>query len=50
MGTTRANSEVRDNATMGAVKFTLKANSYDWEFVKVGGAGNLADRGSATCH
>ena len=46
---TRANSEVRNNATHGVIKLTLRADGYDWEFVPVAG-GTFRDSGSGTCH
>ena len=42
------NSEIRDNNTHGVLKLTLKASSYDWEFVPVAG-GTFTDSGSADC-
>jgi len=42
-------SEVRDNSTIGVLKLTLHADSYDWEFVPVAG-GKFTDAGSAKCH
>lgn len=44
--TVRANSEVR-MSTYGVLKLTLQADSYQWEFIPVSGAG---DSGSASCH
>jgi hypothetical protein len=43
-----ANSEVRDTTTFGALKMTLHAGSYDWQFLNSRGA--FTDSGSATCH
>jgi hypothetical protein len=43
-----ANSEVRYNASYGVIKYTLHANSYDWQFIAVGGA--IIDQGSQSCH
>jgi len=45
----RANSEVRNNATHGVIKLTLRARGYDWEFVPVAG-GTFRDSGSGKCH
>ena len=45
----RANSEVRNNTTHGVIKLTLRARSYDWEFVPVAG-GTFRDSGSEKCH
>jgi len=42
----KANSEVRMSAN-GVLKLTLKAGSYDWNFVSLAGPG---DAGSGTCH
>jgi hypothetical protein len=35
-------------STYGIVRFTLRADSYDWEFLETGGA--LGDSGSTPCH
>ena len=43
------NSEMRNNDTHGVLKLTLRADSYDWEFVPVQG-GTFTDSGSADCH
>ncbi len=43
-----ANSEVRNSATHGVLKFTLHATSYDWEFIPSDGA--FTDSGSSPCH
>ena len=48
MGTTKANSEVRNNNSYGALKLTLNAGSYDWQFVPAAGS-SLADAGSSSC-
>ena len=42
-------TEVRDNSSYGVLKLTLRAGSYDWEFVPVAGA-TFTDRGSTNCH
>jgi hypothetical protein len=42
------NSEVFENHTWGVLKFTLKTNSYEWEFVPIAGQ-SFHDFGSATC-
>lgn len=47
--TVKPNSEVRDNKTWGVLKLTLRANSYDWEFVPVEGS-TFTDRGTGACH
>jgi hypothetical protein len=49
IGSIQSNSEVRNNVTHGVLKFTLHANSYDWQFVPIAGQ-NFSDRGSANCH
>jgi hypothetical protein len=43
-----ANSEVRAAESQGVLKFTLRADSYDWEFIEVGG--EVGDGGAGTCH
>jgi acid phosphatase type 7 len=48
-GPTAANSEVRDNHTLGVVRLTLRPGSYQWEFLPVSGR-TFTDRGSDTCH
>lgn len=50
LGSTKANSEVRNANSFGVLKLSLGATGYSWQFVKVGSAGNLADSGSGTCH
>jgi 3',5'-cyclic AMP phosphodiesterase CpdA len=42
------NSEVFDNRTWGVIKFTLKRQSYTWEFVPIDGQ-TFRDYGSGTC-
>ena len=44
-----ANSEVRDNSTYGIVKFTLRAGSYDWQFIPVAGQ-TFTDSGTTQCN
>ena len=46
---TLANSEVRDRTTYGIVKFTLRAGSYDWQFVPVAGL-TFTDSGTTQCN
>jgi hypothetical protein len=46
--TVRANSEVRESGTYGVLKLTLRATSYDWEFVPQPGS-TFTDVGSAVC-
>ncbi|MCG8351819.1 MAG: S8 family serine peptidase [Chloroflexales bacterium] len=48
MGSTKPNSEVRNNKTWGVLKMTLHPTSYDWEFVPVAGK-TFTDSGTATC-
>jgi hypothetical protein len=48
-GTIKPNSEVRQSNTLGVLKLTLRATSYDWEFVPVAG-GTFADSGTGQCH
>lgn len=45
----RANSEVRYNGSLGVLKLTLHATSYDWEFVPEAGQ-SYSDSGSGSCH
>lgn len=44
-----ANSEVRNSATFGVLKLTLKSAGYDWKFVPVRGS-RFTDSGSGSCH
>jgi hypothetical protein len=44
-----ANMEILDNETYGVLKLTLKAASYDWEFVPVAGQ-TFTDSGTQDCH
>ena len=44
-----SNLEVRNNDTWGVLKVTLKANGYDWRFVRSAG-GTFTDSGSGNCH
>jgi hypothetical protein len=46
--TLRANSEVQNSTTWGVLKLTLRAASYDWEFIPVAGK-TFHDRGTASC-
>ena len=46
--TTKPNSEQRITGQNGVLKLTLRADSYQWEFVTVSGA--VADSGSGQCH
>ena len=49
LGTRITNSVVRNNNSFGAMKMTLHANTYDWEFVPAAGY-SFTDSGSGTCH
>jgi len=42
-------SEVRNDNTFGVLALTLRANSYQWQFVPEAGK-TFTDSGSATCH
>jgi hypothetical protein len=48
-GTVQPNSEVRESNTHGVLKLTLRANSYDWEFVPIAGQ-TFTDSGTGMCH
>jgi hypothetical protein len=48
-GEPEPNSEVRATGTHGVLELTLRADSYDWEFVPVAG-GTFTDSGSGFCH
>jgi acid phosphatase type 7 len=48
-GTPQPNSEVREANTYGVLKLTLRATSYDWQFIPVAGA-TFTDSGTGTCH
>jgi hypothetical protein len=43
------NSEVRMTGSWGALKLTLDAGNYSWEFLRASGA-PFSDAGSGTCH
>ncbi len=45
----KENSEVSTNTTYGVLKMVLKEDSYEWEFLPVGGS-TFADHGTGTCH
>jgi len=49
LSTPKPNSEVRQADTFGVLKLTLRATSYDWEFVPEAGR-TFTDSGSGTCH
>ena len=48
-GNPKPNSEVRNAKTYGVIKFTLNAQSYNWEFVPQKGF-SFTDSGTDTCH
>ncbi len=48
-GTTKANSQVRNNSAWGVLKLTLHASGYDWQFLPAGSA-TFSDSGSDACH
>ena len=48
-GSPLAGSEVRDETSFGVLVLTLRADSYEWEFVPAAG-GTFRDRGSGRCH
>ena len=45
----KPNSEVRDSTAFGVLKLTLKAKSYDWQFIPEEGK-TFTDAGSGVCH
>ena len=47
--TIAANSQVRNATTYGVLKLTLRAASYEWQFVPEAG-GSFTDSGSNACH
>ena len=49
MGTPIANSEVQNSNTHGVMKFTLRSDGYDWEFIPIAGK-TFTDSGSGSCH
>ncbi|MGH2979569.1 MAG: metallophosphoesterase family protein [Solirubrobacterales bacterium] len=49
LNTPRPNSEVRNNSTFGVLRLTLRATSYDWQFVPEAGK-SFRDSGSQACH
>ena len=48
-GTIQPNSVARNSTAYGVLKFTLHANSYDWQFVPVAGQ-SYSDSGTGSCH
>ena len=49
LGALRANSEVFDSTSFGVLKLTLRASSYDWQFVPAVGS-VFTDSGTGSCH
>lgn len=47
--TIHPSSEIRQNESFGVLKLTLKAESFDWEFVPIKGS-SFTDSGSESCH
>ena len=48
LGTVERNSEVRHTGTLGVLRLTLRATSYDWRFLPVAG-GTFTDAGTGAC-
>ncbi|HLJ66635.1 MAG TPA: metallophosphoesterase [Chloroflexota bacterium] len=50
-GVIQPNSVVRDNTTYGVLQLTLRAGSYDWQYLPAHHTGNgkFTDKGSGTC-
>jgi hypothetical protein len=48
-GEPKPNSELRDATAFGVLKLTLKASSYDWQFIPEAG-NSFTDSGSGKCH
>jgi hypothetical protein len=49
MGSTKANSEVRNNEAFGVLKLTLSPTGYEWLFIPQEGK-TFTDSGTAQCH
>ncbi len=49
IATVQPNSEVRNATTFGALKLTLHADRYDWQFVPMAGS-TFTDSGTSLCH
>ena len=47
--TVQKNSQVRNNATFGVLRTSLRPTGYSWQFMPAAG-GTFTDAGSATCH
>jgi len=48
-GSTKPNSEVRDNEAFGVLRLTLRPKSYDWQFISQQGKA-FTDSGTTACH
>lgn len=48
-GTTAANSQVRHAGTFGVLQLTLRAHSYDWQFIPIAGS-TFTDSGTQATH
>ena len=48
-GTSKPNSQVRNNSATGLLKLTLRADGYEFKFLPVAGK-SFTDSGSGTCH
>lgn len=48
-GPPKPNSQVRKAFTFGVLKLTLRAHSYDWQFIPIAGQ-TFSDSGSGSCH
>lgn len=48
-GPPKPNSEVRKAGTFGILRLTLRAHSYNWQFIPVAGE-TFADSGTGSCH
>jgi acid phosphatase type 7 len=49
LGSPPANVEASNDDTFGILQLTLRATSYDWQFIPVAGA-TFTDTGSTACH
>ena len=49
LGTIKANSETRNATSYGVLKLSLRAGSYDWQFLPIAG-NTFHDSGTADCH
>lgn len=48
-GSPKPNSQTRKEGTFGILKLTLRAHSYDWQFIPVAGQ-TFTDSGTGSCH